>query len=214
MTNDDNIIDSNIETENLNENEIHSNLSEPTKTSTFDDTDEDITFEEDTDTRENTAPDAITKINKLKSEIEKIKTEKQQYLDNWQRDKAEFINARKRDDDSKSEFMKFALMGFTEELLPVIDSFESAIKIMKSAESNDLQGIEQIYNQFQSILRRHDVESFGAIGDVFSPSKHQAIGNISTTDQKEDHTLAEILQYGYTISGKVIRPAFVKVFQV
>lgn len=174
---------------------------------------DDVTFEQDAETRENLAPDAMDKIRKLKSDIEKLKAEKQQYLDGWQRDKAEFINARKRDEESKSEFLKFALMGFAEELLAVVDSFESALKIMKTGESADVSGVEQIYNQLQSVLKKHHIESFGIVGDVFSPALHQAIGNIDTTDAALDNTVAEVLQNGYTISGKVIRPAFVKVYQ-
>jgi molecular chaperone GrpE len=170
---------------------------------------DDITFEQDDTTRENTRPDALAKIAKLKIEIEKLKVEKQQYLDSWQRDKAEFVNARKRDEEAKSEFLKFSNVGFVEELLPVIDSFEAAQKHEDSKE-----GIGHIYNQFQSTLKKLGVEPFGAIGDAFDPSLHQAIANIEATDKSQDHTVAEVLQKGYSIHGKVIRPAFVKVFQV
>ncbi len=174
------------------------------------DTDEDdITFEQDDTTRENTRPDALAKIAKLKTEIEKLKAEKQQYLDSWQRDKAEFVNARKRDEDAKSEFLKFSNVGFVEELLPVIDSFEAAQKHEGSKE-----GIELIFNQFKVVLKKIGVEEFGAIGEAFDPSLHQAIANIEATDKSQDHTIAEVLQKGYSIHGKVIRPAFVKVFQV
>lgn len=169
---------------------------------------DDITFEQDADTRENTAPDAVAKVAKLKAEIEKLKTEKQQYLDNWQRDKAEFVNARRRDEESKAEFLKFAVIGFAEELLPIIDSFEAALKHEGSKE-----GVELIYTQFKSVLKKQGIEEFGQVGDAFDPSLHQAIGNVDTADKNQDHTVAEVLQKGYQIHGKVIRPAFVKVFQ-
>ncbi|MFM2383922.1 MAG: hypothetical protein RIQ72_494 [Candidatus Parcubacteria bacterium] len=169
---------------------------------------DDVTFEQDADTRENTAPDAVAKVAKLKAEIEKLKTEKQQYLDNWQRDKAEFVNARRRDEESKAEFLKFAVSGFAEELLPIIDSFEAALKHEGSKE-----GIELIYTQFKSVLKKQGIEDFGQVSDAFDPSLHQAIGNVETADKTQDHTVAEVLQKGYQIHGKVIRPAFVKVFQ-
>lgn len=170
---------------------------------------EDITFEEDSDARENTARDAQAKISKLKTEIERLRAEKQQYLDNWQRDKAEFLNARKRDEEAKSEFLKFANIGFAEELLPMIDSFESALKHEQTKE-----GVELMYNQFKAIFKKQGLEEFGTAGDMFDPSLHQAIGNVEADDKSKDHTLAEVLQKGYKIHGKVIRPAFVKVFQV
>ncbi len=169
---------------------------------------EDITFEQDNETRENTAPDAKAKIAKLKAEIEKLKAEKQQYLDNWQRDKAEFINARKRDEESKADFLKFAAAGFVEELLPIIDSFESALK---HEGQND--GVTMIHNQFKSVLKKQGIEEFGEINDSFDPAKHQAIGNMETTEAEKDQTIAEVLQKGYSIHGKVIRPAMVRVYQ-
>jgi molecular chaperone GrpE len=169
---------------------------------------EDITIEEDAEARENTAPDAASKVAKLRAEIEKLKAEKQQYLDNWQRDKAEFVNARKRDEESKSDFLKFAGITFAEDLLPVIDSFEAALKHEGSKE-----GVELIYTQFKSVLKRQGVEEFGTIGESFDPSFHQAIGNEPTEDKAKDHTVADVLQKGYKIHSRVIRPAFVKVFQ-
>lgn len=173
---------------------------------------EDITFEQDDTTRENTRPDAMAKIAKLKAEIEKLKAEKQQYLDGWQRDKAEFVNARKRDESSKEEFLKFANVGFMEDMLPVIDSFEAAIK-HEEANGGVNAGTSMIYKQFKATLKKLGVEEFGAIGDAFDPALHQAIANIEATDKSQDHTIAEVMQKGYSIHGKVIRPAFVKVFQ-
>ncbi len=170
---------------------------------------EDISFEMDDVAKENTSRDAQSKITKLKAEIEKLKAEKQQYLDGWQRDKAEFINARKRDEESKADFLKFAAAGFVEELLPIIDSFEAALK---HEGQND--GVIMIHNQFKSVLKKQGIEEFGDIGDAFDPAKHQAIGNLETTEAEKDHTIGEVLQKGYSIHGKVIRPAFVKVFQV
>lgn len=189
------------------------------KNGPLDTDEEDITFEQDDTTRENTRPDALAKIAKLKTEIEKLKAEKQQYLDSWQRDKAEFVNARKRDEEAKSEFLKFSNVGFVEELLPVIDSFEAALKHQAAnangtAQDASGEGIGHIYNQFQSTLRRLGVEAFGSVGDAFDPALHQAIANIEATEKSQDHTVAEVLQKGYSIHGKVIRPAFVKVFQV
>jgi molecular chaperone GrpE len=213
MTHDDHILDQDTTTTGDDSADTSTENDSETVSVDIDDTVDDVTFEQDADTRENTAPDAIAKIAKLKLEIEKLKSEKQQYLEGWQRDKAEFINARKRDEESKSDFLKFALMGFVEELLPVVDSFESALKIMKSTESADLSGVEQIYNQLQSVLKKQHIESFGVISEVFDPARHQAIGTIEATEAQQDQTIAEVLQSGYLISGKIIRPALVKVFQ-
>jgi len=210
MTDDLNTTFSNSNTQhdeqNNAENEIETGVAKEIES------EEDVTFEEDTEAREHTARDAGEKVKKLKTEIEKLKTEKQQYLDNWQRDKAEFINARKRDEESKAEFLKFANAGFVEELLPLIDSFESALK-HEGAQSDMQSGVGLIFNQLKTILKKQGVEEFGTIGEGFDPAKHQAIGNIDTDDIKNDHTVAEVLQKGYSLHGKIIRPAFVKVYQ-
>ena len=192
--------------------DIHEDTAEHTRPeNTIDldtDIEDDVTFEQDNDTRENTRPDAMAKIAKLKDEIARLKTEKQGYLDNWQRDKAEFMNARKRDDESKAEYMKFAHVGIFEDLLPVIDSFESAIKHEGAGE-----GISLIYNQFKGMLKKYNIEAIGTVGEPFDPSFHQAIGSTPLADGAIDHTISEILQLGYKSENKVIRPALVKVFQ-
>jgi molecular chaperone GrpE len=189
-----------------------------------DDYEDDVTFEQDDTTRENNRPDAMARIAKLKIEIERLKAEKDKLLDNWQRDKAEFVNARKRDQDERNDFIKFANVGFIEGLLPVIDSFEAAMKHAgegkeggngeKTSGPHAHAGLDHIYNQFKATLRRLGAEEFGEIGDAFDPAHHQAIANIETDDKKLDHTVAEVFQKGYSVHGKVVRPAFVKVFQV
>ncbi len=180
------------------------------------DAEDDITFEQDAETRENNAPDAAAKVAKLKSEIEKLKSEKQQYLDNWQRDKAEFINARKRDEEAKADYIKFAHVNFVEDMLPVIDSFESALRHtagQPTTEDKDTTGMSLIYNQFKSVLKKYNVEAIGTIGEDFNPNLHQAIGSTPLTGDAKDHTVSDIMQLGYKSGDKVIRPAMVKVFQ-
>lgn len=153
---------------------------------------------------------------KLREKLKIAIEEKQTYLDGWQRDKAEFINARKRDEDSKQEFLKFAKQGMVEEILPVLDSFDMAMMNKSAWESVTPEwrsGMEGIYNQLLGILTKNGVNAFGAIGDAFDPIFHQSIGIIETNDANQDHKVAEVMQKGYTLNGKVIRPAFVKVFQ-
>lgn len=156
---------------------------------------------------------------KLKQLREKLKVaveEKQQYLTGWQKEKAEFINIRRRDEESKQEFLKFAVQGLLEELLPVLDSFDAAMsnKEAWNAVSGQWQaGIETIYSQFKGILSKNGVEAFGNIGDPADPAKFHMIGVDSTEDSKLDHTVSAILQKGYMFKDKVLRPAMVRVFQ-
>ena len=66
-------------------------------------------------------------VKKLREKLKQAVAEKQEYLTNWQKDKAEFVNARKRDEESKADFLKFAASNVVEEILPTLDSFDSAL---------------------------------------------------------------------------------------
>ncbi len=156
-------------------------------------------------------------IKKLREKIKELEKKNLEYLTGWQKDKAEFINARRRDEESKQEFLKFSKQGVIEEILPVLDSFDLAMGNKVSWESLSPEwrkGVENIYNQFIGILGKHDVTPFGAKGDVFDINLHHSVGLVKTENKEEDNKLAEILQKGYLMSGKAIRPALVKVWEV
>ncbi len=160
-----------------------------------------------------TGPGALKK---LREKLSKAVEEKQQYLDGWQRDKAEFINARKRDDEQKNEFLKFAEQKVIEDLLPTLDAFEMAIGNKAQWESVSKEwrgGIEGIYNSLLNTLSKYGVESFTQIGDVFDPNFHHSIAVTTTNDKTKEHTISDVLQRGYKIKDKVLRPALVKVFE-
>ena len=74
-------------------------------------------------------------------------------------------------------------------------------------------GMEKIYNQFKAVLSKNDVTEFGEIGDKADPAKFHMIGVDSTTDAKLDETVSSVLQKGYMVKDKVLRPAMVRVFQ-
>ena len=155
-------------------------------------------------------------VKKLKEKVKTLETEKMGFLTSWQRDKAEFINIRKRDEDSKQEFLKFAKQGIIEEILPVLDSFDMAIGNSTTWESVSKEwraGVENIYNQFIGILAKNGVTPFGAKGDAFDPNLHHSIATVPTENKDDDHKIAEVLQKGYMMSEKVVRPALVKVFE-
>ncbi len=155
-------------------------------------------------------------LKKLREKLKVAVAEKQKYLENWQRDKAEFINARRRDEESKSEYLKFAEAKMVEEMLPILDSFDAALHHGKSQENvpkDWLAGLESVYQQFQTVLAKYDVTSFGEVGDPFDPNFHHSIAAVTKKGDEKEHTLAEVLQKGYKMKEKVIRPALVKIFE-
>jgi molecular chaperone GrpE len=165
---------------------------------------DDVVFEDNTEV---TGIDHKKKTDQLKARIKELETKSAEYLDNWQRDKAEFINARKRDEASQQEFLKFSNEKLVLDIIPVLDSFDVAIEHASEVSDEFKKGIESISNQLLSILNKNGVQKFSPKGEDFDPSRAQAIGTV-----KGDHgKVVEVIQVGYELNGKVIRPAMVKV---
>lgn len=158
---------------------------------------------------------SLAKIKKLREQLKTVTAEKQEYLNGWQKEKAEFINIRRRDEESKQEFLKFATVGLVEELLPVLDSFDMAMNNKEAWNAVSAEwraGVETIYNQFKGILIKNGVEAFGQTGDVADPAKFHMIGVDETDDSSKDNTVSSVLQKGYMMKERVLRPAMVRVF--
>ncbi len=160
---------------------------------------DDIVIEDDPDSVASTSLDK-----KLREKIRLAETKAKEYLDSWQRAQADFANLRRRDEEAKVDFLKFAKLTLLEELIPVLDSFNIAL-------SQGHKDFEPLYNQFISVLKSNGLEELSPQGETFSPHEHEAIGTIETEHEKEDHKILEVLQKGYTLNGRVIRPAKVKV---
>lgn len=154
-------------------------------------------------------------IKKLKDKIKQLEQEKSDILTSWQKDKAEFVNARRRDEESKIEFMKFSKQGVIEDIIPVLDSFDMAMltDVWNNVSEEWRKGVQNIYTQLLNALSKHDVAPYTLIGDIFDPNLHHSIATVATEDKSNDHKISEVLQKGYRMSGKVIRPALVKVFE-
>ena len=173
-------------------------------------TSDDVVFE---DTDEAKA-DATIKVKKLKDELKKCLEEKQTYLDGWQRAKAELINARKRDDEARAEFLKFAKEDVILELVPVLDSFQMAFsnkEAWEKADKNWRMGVEYIHTQLQSILQKNGLSEINPLGETYNPSVHEAIEMKPTESSNDDGKIISVINKGYQLNGKVIRPPKVTV---
>ena len=143
-------------------------------------------------------------IKKLKEKVKVAEAKAKENLDNWQRAQAEFMNLRKRDEEARVEFIKFAKADTVREIIPVLDSMNAAI-------NHGQKDIEPIYNQFLQILKQNDLLELNPLNEAFNPSEHEAVGMIETKNKDEDHTVLEVFQKGYSLGGKVIRPAKVRI---
>ena len=170
---------------------------------------EDVKFE-DEDESENGA----LVLKKVREKLQKCEQEKKEYLDGWQRMRADFINARKEDDARRGELIKFASEGLVEDLLPVLDSFNMAFankEAWEKVDANWRKGVEYIYGQLISVLESRGLAPIGTIGEKVDPRDHIAIEEIKIDGPTGIDTVVEVIQKGYRLHNKVIRPAKVKV---
>lgn len=154
-------------------------------------------------------------IKKLRDKNRVCEKERKEYLDGWQRMKADFANARKDEEARRGELVKFASEGLVEDLLPVLDSFSSAFankEAWEKVDSNWRKGVEYIYNQFYTVLESRGLASLGSPGEKFDPRIHTAIDQTISGEAEQEGTVAEVVHRGYRFHNKVIRPASVKVF--
>jgi molecular chaperone GrpE len=143
------------------------------------------------------------------SEVEKLKAERDALLDRLARQQAEFDNARKRAVREQQEFRDFAAADVIKGILPVLDSFERALKAGGDG-SEFRSGVELIYRQMLDALQKAGVQPIKAVGQPFDPKMHEAIEMVDTTDVPDHHVLDE-LQRGYRYKDRLLRPAMVRV---
>jgi molecular chaperone GrpE len=146
------------------------------------------------------------------SELQKLRAERDTLLDRLARLQAEFENARKRAAREQQEFRDFATADAIKALLPAFDSFERALQAPANQLSEFKGGVELIYKQLQDALAKLGVRPVPAKGERFDPHVHEAIEMVETTDVP-DHQVVDELQRGYTLKGRLLRPAMVKVAQ-
>lgn len=169
------------------------------------DKEEDIVFEEEAEEGE-TGADVAELVKKLREKLKKCAEEKQEYLAGWQRAKADFINARKEEEESRQEFIKFSELNLILELLVLIDSFDG---LFKHGKKDD--GIENIYRQLLDILKSRGVEIIKSVGEKFNPEEHESLGEIGVDSEEKEDIIIEEIRKGYKMHDKIIRPAQVKI---
>ena len=171
---------------------------------------DDIDFEE---SNEDGEVDARGTIKKLREKIKKLEAEKKEYLDLSQRSRADYMNLKKEVDMERLSSRASANKKLIEELLPVLDAYDMAQANKASWEAVDKNwriGIEYIFGQLRSVLEKKDVVQFGNVGDMFDPLLHESIEHVPVENEKEDHTIMQVLQKGYKMGDTVLRPARVK----
>jgi molecular chaperone GrpE len=155
------------------------------------------------------AGESAASVATLESELQRVKAERDALLDRVARAQAEFDNARKRAAREQQDYREYALADAIKTLLPILDSFDSALQSQSSGEEFR-SGLELIDRQFHDALAKLGVSEIDAEGKPFDPNVHQAVQMVDT-DEAEDNQVLEQLQRGYNLKGRLLRPAMVRV---
>jgi len=204
--------------ENINEEKkegaIESDILEPFDMSQDNSVESDVTFVDSTEDGEE-LPER-DKIKKKRDELKICRQEREEYLTGWQRAKADYINLQKELDEVRINSSIFAKENMLASLLPALDSFDMAFTnkdIWEKVDKEWRTGIEYIHQQFMSSLLNSGIEKIGAKDIPFDPQIHHSIKMVSTDDKDKDHIVAEVIQTGYKIGKRIIRPAGVNVYE-
>lgn len=163
---------------------------------------------------EHNLPDLQKKIKKIKDSLNKCETERREYLEGWQRAKADFINYKNDEGRRFEDMARFVTTGLIQEVLPVLDSFDLALRSFQLStpslqQKDEEHGILLIRSQLVDLLKKRGLEEIKVeVGEEFNPERHESIGEVESG--KPAGTIAEVVQRGYFLREKVLRPARVR----
>lgn len=135
-------------------------------------------------------------IKRLREKLKKAVEEKQEYLEGWQRARADLVNYKKETAMGHGESQERILSGLIEEMLPALDVLELSVK------HDGTKALKILEQQFLGSLKKLGIERFGEVGEDFDPHKHEAL-----VKRGEDHKIESVERSGYSIGDKIIRPA-------
>ncbi|MFA6523952.1 MAG: nucleotide exchange factor GrpE [Candidatus Paceibacterota bacterium] len=155
-------------------------------------------------------------LKKLRADLKVCRKEKEEYLTGWQKERAEFANYKKQEEDRKANFSEGLRERILSRFLTVIDSFNMAFANKEGWEKVDenwRKGVEYIYTQMNNIFEEYGVKPVGEIGESFDPSMHESIEMVPTDKKQDDHKVSQVVQKGYKLGDRIIRPARVNIFE-
>ena len=155
-------------------------------------------------------------LKKLRDDLKVLRKEKEEYLTGWQKERADFANYKKEEENRKSMFSESMRERILTKFLSVIDSFNMAFAnkdAWEKVDKNWRMGVEHIYSQLEGVFEEYGVKSFGSIGDAFDPNLHHSVDNVETDNKDLDHKIAKVIQKGYKLGDRIIRPASVNVYE-
>lgn len=157
------------------------------------------------------------KLRNLRDDLKQARLESRDHLTALQRSRADYVNLKRELDESKDSVKAKTTERVVSDFLPVLDSFDMAMgnkAVWESVDKNWRMGIEYINSQFHTVLQNHGIEAIDAMNVEFDPNVHEPMETIETDDASLDHKIAKIIQKGYRMKERVIRPARVAVWKL
>jgi molecular chaperone GrpE len=148
------------------------------------------------------------------SELEILQKKHDEHYDGLLRAKAEVENIKKRSSKEVENAYKYSIESILQEIIPIYDSLSLSCKLSsdKTTKEQLEEGNKLLLSMFKQILEKNNIKEIDPEGEVFDPDHHQAISTIEDKKKKNDH-IAEVVQKGYVLNGRVIKPALVIVIK-
>jgi molecular chaperone GrpE len=174
--------------------------------------DENLTEETELEELNELGEEVRQDITDLKKELDAIRLKSDEYLEGWQRARAEFANFRKRIDREREQSHQVAAGTIIRRYLEILDDLERALSNRPQEGEGAIWagGIELIYRKFLKTLESEGVNRMAAEGEMFDPNMHEAISHEESPDH-ESGQIIEVVQPGYVLGDRVLRPALVRV---
>ena len=156
-------------------------------------------------------------LKKLRADLKQAKKEKEEYLTGWQKERADFANYKKDEETRKAVFSEAVRERILTRFLSVVDSFNMAMankEVWVKVDTNWRVGVEHIYSDLLKIFEEYGVKSVGEAGESFDPNIHQSIDMVATNKKELDHKVAQVIQRGYKLGERIMRPARVNVYEL
>ena len=156
-----------------------------------------------------TSPPEAEIMPSLEELLRRAELQAAEHHDAWLRAKADAENIRRRGQEDVTKAHKFAVEGFSSELLAVRDSLEAALGTPNATLENLRSGVEITLRQLTSVFERHSIREVNPVGEKFDPHRHQAMSLVES--DQTPNTVVQVFQKGYLLHDRVLRPAMVAV---
>lgn len=145
----------------------------------------------------------------LEAKVAAAEAEAAKARDDWMRAKAEAENVRRRATEDVAKAHRFGIEGFASALLAVKDSLDASLTVENASVESYRQGVELTARQLEAAFEKNALKAIDPAGEKFDPHRHQAIGQVES--ESEPNTVVQVLQKGYLLHDRVLRPALVMV---